>query len=352
MKKNFAIVGCGRISEHHIRAVQSTNQTISAICDKNVGRSSEISADLHIPIYNDFRTMLEKHPEIDFVSINTPSGMHYQHAKEVLERFKRSVILEKPPCLDPDQLLELQKIAETRGLKIVPVFQNRFNKAIKYLKNELAANKLGKIFYINVSVLWSRSQRYYDLAPWRGTWALDGGCLTNQGIHHIDIVRHLFGQPKNVYGVKSTSNSKIEVEDTFVGSGVLENGALLNITVTTAVRPDDIGAYMDVFGSTGYIRIGGCAMNQIISYTNDASAQSDMSEDFGKDVYGNGHHEIYDRIRLGDFTDLKVSDAIDTLYFLHALYSSSEINSAVSLSSRNKSDRLGSRDEALEQLYY
>ena len=51
---------------------------------------------------------------------------------------------------------------------------------------------------MSVRVRWCRPQRYYDLAPWRGTFTLDGGCLTNQGIHHIDLMRYFVGEVDKV----------------------------------------------------------------------------------------------------------------------------------------------------------
>ena len=49
---------------------------------------------------------------------------------------------------------------------------------------------------------------------WRGTFSHDGGALTNQGIHHIDLIRYLGGEIKNISCKMSTLGAKIEVEDT------------------------------------------------------------------------------------------------------------------------------------------
>ena len=81
-------------------------------------------------------------------------------------------------------------------MKIFPVFQNRYNKAIQFLKNKKTIQALGKLRIIGVQVRWCRPQRYYNLADWRGTFSHDGGALTNQGIHHLDAMRFLCGELK------------------------------------------------------------------------------------------------------------------------------------------------------------
>ena len=61
------------------------------------------------------------------------------------------------------------------------------------LKFIIGAFLLGFVAILIFLERWSRGQAYYDRDPWRGTWALDGGALTNQAIHHIDLLQWLVG---------------------------------------------------------------------------------------------------------------------------------------------------------------
>ena len=45
-----------------------------------------------------------------------------------------------------------------------------------------------------------------------GTYSHDGGALTNQGIHHLDLLRYLGGEIKEVSSTKATLGSNINVE--------------------------------------------------------------------------------------------------------------------------------------------
>ena len=106
---------------------------------------------------------------------------------------------------------------------------------------------------------WCRPQRYYDLSDWRGTYSHDGGALTNQGIHHIDLLRYLFGEVKTVNCKMKTFGAKIEVEDSAVANLEFQNNSIGTLEVTTAARPKDYEASISIIGSKGCTswRLGG-----------------------------------------------------------------------------------------------
>ena len=115
-----------------------------------------------------------KREKLDLAVIMTPSGMHYAHARDIIKKYKVSCVIEKPPCMKPSQAKELFKLAKNTT-KVFPIFQNRYNKAIKFVKNELRKGNLGKIITANLNLRWCRPQRYYDLSIWRGTFPMMEG---------------------------------------------------------------------------------------------------------------------------------------------------------------------------------
>ena len=66
-----------------------------------------------------------------------------------------------------------------------------------------------------------------------GNFSHDDGVLTNQGIHHIDLLRYLGGEVKKVFCKMKTFGSKIQVEDTATATLEFINGAVGTIEVTT-----------------------------------------------------------------------------------------------------------------------
>jgi UDP-N-acetyl-2-amino-2-deoxyglucuronate dehydrogenase len=219
----------------------------------------------------------------------------------------------------------------------------------------LAAGELGAVRSAAVRVRWCRPQRYYDLAPWRGTWAMDGGCLTNQGIHHIDLLRHLGGEVARVASVHGTFGADIEVEDTAAASLVFASGALGTIEVTTAARPIDYEASLSLVCEKGLAQIGGIAVNELQVYTPDPSACAEHSENFSGNVYGHGHVKIYEEIvaffEKGQAFSAPYEDALATIQLLNAFYCSDETRQWVDVATAGDSARLGAENDELAILY-
>jgi predicted dehydrogenase len=84
------------------------------------------------------------------------------------------------------------------------VKQNRLNATMQLLKQAVDGGRFGRIFLVNVNVFWTRSQSYYDKAPWRGRWDLDGGAFLNQASHYVDMVDWLAGPVDNVHAYTAT----------------------------------------------------------------------------------------------------------------------------------------------------
>ena len=351
-----ALIGCGRIAGHHARAIEDTpGLHLVAACDLNIEAAAKYGEEFSAAAYADYRIMLRQHPEIDVVAVMTPSGMHYEHAQEILVDFRKSVVLEKPTVLRPAQLNDLYESASISGVQVFPVFQNRHNAAVQRVRSGLAGGELGALRVFAVRVRWCRPQRYYDLAPWRGTFALDGGALTNQGIHHIDLLRYLGGEVKRVVSKLSTLRANIEVEDTAVALFEFESGALGTLEITTAAEPIDFEASVSLVCADGLAQIGGIAVNELQIYTPSPEDCVLATEDFSSSVYGNGHKKIYaeiaECIHEGAAFTVTQADVTGTLKLLNALYVSDEEHSWVQLSSELESSRLGRTDEALSRLY-
>lgn len=351
-----AVIGCGRIAGHHCRSIANVpGVALTAVCDLIADKAKAYGEEFGVPWFTNYREMLTRHPEIDTVAVITPSGMHFEHATEMMERWGKNVIVEKPTFMRPSQEMEAYRLADRCGLTIFPVFQNRHNKAVARVRRAIAEGELGDIRIVAVRTRWCRPQRYYDLAPWRGTFAQDGGALTNQGIHHVDLLRHLGGEVQRVNATMRTLGAEIEVEDTVVATLTYGSGAVGTLEVTTAARPDDFEASLSIVGSKGLAQIGGIAVNELQVFTPDPSACANSSEDFSRCVYGLGHEAMYRDIiaSLNEGRPYPVTreDCLATLKLLNAFYRSDEAGGWVEVDSDAESGRLGRPDEALADLY-
>jgi predicted dehydrogenase len=354
---SVALVGCGRIAGHHARSIaQLDGVRLAAVCDLVVDKAKAYGDEFGVDWYTDYRAMLTAHPEISVVAVITPSGMHSEHATEMMERWGKHVIVEKPTFMQPSQMVAAYELADRVGVNIFPVFQNRYNKAVRRVKQALETGELGDIRIVAVRTRWCRPQRYYNLAPWRGTFAMDGGALTNQGIHHVDLLRHLGGEVARVNATMRTLGAEIEVEDTIVATlDYRRGGAVGNLEVTTAARPDDYEASLSIVGSLGLAQIGGIAVNELQVFTPDPAACAANSEDFSRCVYGDGHQEMYRDIaaffQQGRPYPVTREDCLGTLKLLNAFYRADEAGTWVEVDAAAQSTRLGRPDEALADLY-
>ena len=353
----IAIIGCGRVAAHHLRAWEQTpGAEVVALCDLDTARAAGLAEGRDLPIYANYHEMLSTHADADIVCIVTPSGMHPEHAADVVGRYARHAIIEKPFVMTPDQGRTLMDLAASTDRRVFPVFQNRYNPAVRRLKSAVERGELGRLALCTVRLRWCRPQRYYDLSPWRGTYSHDGGALTNQGIHYLDLLRYLGGDIKRVHALLRTQSADIEVEDTAVALAEFSNGASGNIEITTAARPDDLEASISIFGSKGHAVLGGLATNQLLAFSPDPSATAAYSQEI-PDAYGFGHIAMFRevvRALAGETADIVTdSDGLETIRLLHALYQSDEEDRWVSLADRTlRSVRLGRPGPDISALYH
>lgn len=342
----FALIGCGRIANRHIEAINNTpSAQLVAVCDRDQQLAKEKGALGKVPYYLDYQEMLAKHPEIDVITLLTPSGLHFNQAIDILRNYPKNLLIEKPFVMTTQQAYMLKKLADEQGVQIFPLYQNRFNKAVIRVKDAMAVTReLGKLRVGTVRVRWCRTQAYYDLSPWRGTFAMDGGAFTNQGIHFIDLLRYLCGEVKQVHAKFATLGASIEAEDTGVAIVEFESGALGVIEIMTSARPDDFEASISCVCEKGVAVIGGKASNELQIFSPDPLQEKIHSEVFDT-VYGWGHDavikNIVDSLIKNSQPFITFEDGLKTIQLLHALYKSDEINGWVQVNNAGDSFRLG-----------
>jgi predicted dehydrogenase len=262
MSFRFAMVGCGSIAAKHVEALgRIEGAGIVAVCDRDPAAAQRLGAVLGVPFFTQPAQMAEAVP-FDVFSILTPSG---DHAAQVLDlaRFGRHFVVEKPMALRVEDADRMIAACDEAGAKIFIVKQNRYNPPVAALKRALDAGRLGRLVMGTVRVRWARHQAYYDQRPWRGTWAQDGGVLTNQAAHHVDMLIWMMGEVESVSAMTATRLVAIEAEDTGVAILRFTSGALGVIEATTGTRPRDLEGSLSVLGEKGSVEIGGFFTNEL-----------------------------------------------------------------------------------------
>lgn len=305
MKKlRFAIIGCGRISYKHVEALYENREeaVLVATCDVVLERAEAKRAeylekvkDAKVNVYTDYVEMLEKE-DIDVVTIATESGYHAEIAIKAMSMGKNAIV-EKPMALSIDDAKEMIKVAHENNVKLCISHQNRFNKPIQKLRSAIEENRFGKLVNGTARILWNRSMPYYEQAPWRGTWAQDGGTLMNQCIHNIDLLQWMMGgEIERVYAECDTFLRDIEAED--FGAIVIrfKNGAIGIVEGSACVYPKNLEETLSIFGENGAVVIGGLAVNELKTWRFDGDDEEKIKSELQVEidnVYGKGHTPLF-----------------------------------------------------------
>ena len=350
---NFAIIGCGRIASKHVDAINAIRDSQLVACaDTRVERAEEIGvSNPNTAAYQSYDDMLTAHPEIDVVSILTPSGLHPQHVLDVVTRYRKNIIVEKPMALRLSDADAMIRSCDEAGVRLFVVKQNRFNLPVVRLRQAIEAGRFGRITMGTVRVRWRRDQAYYDQDPWRGTWALDGGVFSNQASHHVDLLEWMLGDPVSVMAKTATFLSKIEVEDTGVAIVRFQGGALGVIEATTATRPKDLEGSLSILGEHGTVEIGGFAVNEMKTWEFTDTTDEERTEVFTNaaenppNVYGFGHQRylqnVIDAIQSGTRGLVDGLEGRKSLELINAIYESAETGREVFLRYEPRFSRLG-----------
>ena len=298
----FALVGCGRIAKRHSELLglnQIENASLVAVCDIVEEKAKKIGEQFDVPYYTDMDEMMLKE-DIDVVSVLTESGYH---AKNVinLAKYGKHIVVEKPMALTIDDADAMIKACDENNARLFVVKQNRFNVPVVKLREAMEADRFGKLVLGTIRVRWSRNQAYYDQADWRGKWAMDGGVLTNQASHHVDLLEWMMGDVESVFAKSTTALVNIEAEDTAVVTLKFKNGALGIIEATTAVRPKDLEGSISVLGEKGTVEIGGFAVNKMLhwNFTEKIDGDDEVMQNYSvnpPNVYGFGHQAYYEHV--------------------------------------------------------
>jgi len=291
----FAVIGCGRISEKHLSVIASgqLRAKLAAVCDIDGQKAKEKGEKYGVPHYLDYHKMMKAHPEADVVSILTPTGYHADHVVDVAQ-YGKNILVEKPMALRVQDCAAMIAQCKKFGCRLFVVKQNRFNRAVAAARKALDAGRFGKMVMGTVCVRWRRDQRYYDQADWRGTWALDGGVMSQQASHHLDLLQWFMGPVESMQCQISTRLMDIEVEDTAAAIMKFKSGALGIFEATVAARPEDLCGSLSLLGERGSVVIGGIAVNRIDywKFDDNTPLDSTMSAEFSEEVpsvYGHGH---------------------------------------------------------------
>jgi UDP-N-acetyl-2-amino-2-deoxyglucuronate dehydrogenase len=249
----IGIVGCGMISAVQAEAIaRLPDARIVAFCDRALSKAEARANQFGGHAFNRLDEFL-KHPNLDAVSVCTPSGLHMEVALQAANAGKH-VMVEKPLEVSLERADAIVAGCRVNRVKLGAIFPRRLLKSVQVLKSAIDAGRFGTIVLADVYIKWFRSREYYASGGWRGTYRFDGGgALMNQGIHGIDLLQWLMGGVSQVTAFAATrAHPQIEVEDVAVAALTFHSGALGVVEGTTGAWPGQT-IRLEISGTEGRV---------------------------------------------------------------------------------------------------
>ncbi|MDR3317921.1 MAG: Gfo/Idh/MocA family oxidoreductase [Clostridiales bacterium] len=350
---NIAVIGVGSISEAHISAYQKHPAVrLLAFCDINdavleaKGKKHNVTK-----LYSDYNVMLKELPELDAVSVCAWNSEHAPISIAALNAGKH-VLCEKPMATNAADAARMVAAAKKNGKRLMIGFVRRFGNDCAIVRDFVQNGSLGEIYYAKAS--------YIRRNGFPGGWFGDlkragGGPMFDLGVHVIDLVRYLMGNPKpvSVYGVtfsklaggralKSRAQYQsvstqgagevFDVEDFAAALIRFDNGAALNVETSFALNVKTDEGKIELFGTKGGVRLD--PEFEFYSAINGYPANIKLATPTALsflDLFDNEIHHFVDCLLSGAEFRAPMEDGAEIMRILSAVYESAASGREVSL---------------------
>jgi predicted dehydrogenase len=132
---------------------------------------------------------------IDLVVLSTPTGTHFEAARQILEAGK-NLVVDKPIAASSAEIAELIALATARGTLLSPFHNRRWDSDFQTVKKLILEGSMGRLVYLQSAFdRWSPGS---TRRPWKDDPAQGGGNLLDLGTHLADQSLVLFGKPDAV----------------------------------------------------------------------------------------------------------------------------------------------------------
>jgi predicted dehydrogenase len=254
-----AIIGVAAgVYQMHLPGLQLEATEVVGVNDIDDRLGKQRADELGCPFYADYRQMLvETKPDITVIL--TPHPLHAPMTLDALAAGSH-VLVEKPMSVHVAQADAMVTAAEAANRLLAVNFQQRFRPEVRAAYRLIQEGRLGQIQHVDMKVVWPRTNAYFQLAGWRGTWAGEGGgVLMNQACHNLDIICHLVGLPERVTAWTRNLIHQIETEDTVNAMLQWPGGALGSLHISTAEA--GIPERLEILGTGGILQLYQCGLS-------------------------------------------------------------------------------------------
>lgn len=182
-RPKIALIGCGGVTQHHLRAYRAMELDVVMLCDRDRARAEKRRDEFYAAagVTTDYREVLRR-DDIEVVDIAT----HPAERVELIEaaiRAGKHVLSQKPFVLDLDAGERLVALAAEKEVKLAVNHNGRWAPHFSYLSAAVAAGVIGEVASVDCALQWDHTWTAgtpFDQVPHL--------VLLDFGIHWFDIV--------------------------------------------------------------------------------------------------------------------------------------------------------------------
>ncbi|MFI0846836.1 Gfo/Idh/MocA family protein [Mesorhizobium sp. IMUNJ 23232] len=186
-------IGAGMImAECHLAAYKEADFPVVAIASRTQANAAKVAKRWGIPTVHDTPEALIEDKNVEIIDLAFPPDQQPGLIRHALKQDHiKAILAQKPLALSLEEAIKLRDEAKAAG-KILSVNQNmRYDQSMRVLKQIIDGGALGDIVFAQIDM--------HAIPHWQ-TFLEDYDRLTlsNMSVHHLDVLRFLFGDPDEI----------------------------------------------------------------------------------------------------------------------------------------------------------
>jgi len=223
-------IGAGMImAECHLAAYHEAGFRVGAIASRTRAKAAAVAERWGIAKVHDTPEALISDPSIEVLDIAYPPDQQPALIYAALKQpHIKAILAQKPLALTLADAIALRDAAAKAG-KVLSVNQNmRYDQSMRVLKQIIDRGDLGEIVFAQIDM--------HAIPHWQGFLAdYDRLTLANMSVHHLDVLRFLFGEP-----IEITTQTRRDPRTTFDHSDGITVSTLRFESGVLAVSLEDV----------------------------------------------------------------------------------------------------------------
>lgn len=337
--KKVGVIGAGGIVQGaHLPAYQMAGLPVRAITDIDQAKAQALADEFGIPhVYPSAEALLAD-PEIEVVDIAVPASEQPALVLAALDAGKH-VLAQKPLATTVEAALELAEKAEASGLLVGVNQQLRCDEGMAAAYEMVQRGWLGELSGFSITVNLDTPWHLWDWAQ-----SMERLEVMIHSIHYHDVVRWFLGNPKRVFALAGRTAGQAPIGETrTVSSYLYDSGVVAVVHANHVNKGEDNRAEFRIDGSEGSIRgtlgllydypVGRCDTVELKSSVvpTDGWVPYPVTQRWIPDAFIGTMGSLLAEIAGEGTRRSPISDNVDTVKLVHALYESIETGQAVSL---------------------